>query len=112
MLTRPKLIVPDQNGRAATLGSSTWVSGLVLVVLLLGNLFLPAPFHCGQAFGQLFIERSCCTPLFHSRQTRMFALRLFLDKAHQALAILVPTLFRLELAFRGGDAFFCQPEFL
>jgi hypothetical protein len=72
MLTRPKLIVPDQKGRKLGSRSSPELF-LCCFVLRLGNLFLPFPLHRSNALGELLVKRATSSTFGDLGKPRMLA---------------------------------------
>src|SRR6185369_2318083 len=95
-LTRPKLRVPDQNGRAAAFSPSSG-SGLLRVVL--GSSFLLSSQRV-DALREYAVERSRLALRLDRFQLRRASFRFLLDELNYALAILIFIFFRIELALQ------------
>src|SRR5687768_11327634 len=104
MLTRPKLMVPDQNGRADLAASSlTGPSVPTSSSAVSGNGFPLLPLNDFQARGKTLCQR--CGRLFSrdDLQPWPFAARLLLNELHDPVAILVAKILRPELSFERGN---------
>src|SRR5262245_13433229 len=105
MLTRPKLIVPDQKGR--TLASRSPLESLLWgLVFPLGNLLLPPLLHCGKTFCKLLVKRATGAAFADLSKPWMLAFCFCLNKLSQALAIFVTKLSRFEFSFQRSNKLF------
>src|SRR5262245_33031759 len=99
MLTRPKLMVPDQKGR--TVGSRpSSESPLRRFVLPLGNLLLPSVLHCGKALRQLLLKRTRSATFADLGKPRMLAFCFCLKECREAIAIFITELAGIEFSFQ------------
>src|SRR5262245_28540876 len=102
MLTRPKVIVPDQNGRRPP--SPFSVSSLLLVLLLL--VLLGSAFSFLQPGNTLLKRTVQCTRLafrLHRRKSRRVTFRLSLYELEESLAILILVIGRIKFSFEQTD---------
>src|SRR6185295_19908438 len=106
MLTRPKVIVPDQNGRV--LESSSEGSGLDARVRLGNFPLLPPPggllsFQRCDTLRQIAFQRGCRALLPHCMKPGFLTFRLGFDELDDSIAILVAKLFEIEVTFERAD---------
>src|SRR5262245_5202184 len=108
MLTRPNVMVPDQNGRALGSCCCSWASsGTDLVSFR----FLSTR-QGRETLRKLIFDRRARGTRLQCWKTWPLPLGFCFDEFHQPVAILVAELLGIKSTFKRRDQFFGHPQFL